>query len=259
MKISSTSPYTGDDLDAMLQGSFNYEWLLAQNISRGGIFIEQFNDLILDHVKGGVLTSEGAENYSVYFCSHCYMYGDLTDPHPSFSTLFHAIVNKTSSVAPAMQSILFWMAQTQYYNAFPAFNFGENSTVVYSKTVNIPQHWSGLAAVAGIIFLNMICVAIITWLFLRRTRYSKYGDIWHTIAQVLSPDLRHLLERASRATDKQIKKSLQDAGSEDVDAGLYLLESGRVVALRNNAPFQHMAVDRMKTGLSTKPSFRSHT
>lgn len=252
MKISSTSAYTEDDLDSMLQGSFNYDWLLAQNLARGGIFVEQFNDLILEHVKGGVLTSEGAENYSVYFCSHCYMYGNLTDPHPSFSTLFHAIANKTGSVAPAIQSLLFWMAQTQYYNAFPAFDFGEESTVVYSKTVNIPQHWNGIAAVAGILSLNMICVAIIVRLFLRRTRYSRYGDIWYTIAQVLSPDLRHLLERASQATDKQIKKSLEDAGSEGVDAGLYLLESGRVVALRNNAPFQHMAVDRMKTSLSTK-------
>lgn len=254
MKISSASPYLEDDYDSMLQGSYNYDWLSIQNETRGGQFVEQFNDLILDHVKGGVLTSEGAQNYFVYFCSHCYMYGNLTDPYPSFSTLFHAMVNKTGSVAPAMQSILFWMAQTQYYNAFLAFDFGKTSTVVYSKTVNIPQHWNGIAGVAGLVLLNMICVALIAWLFLRRTSYSKYGNVWHTIAQIMSPDLRHMLDRASRSTDKQIKKSLEDAGSEEVDAGLYLLESGRVVALRNNAPFQHVTVDRMKPGLSTKSS-----
>ena len=59
--------------------------------------------------------------------------------------------------------------------------------------------------------------------------------------------------RASRTTDQQIHSSLKEAGSEKADAGVCLLESGRVVALRNNAPFQHMAVNRMKTGLSLEP------
>ncbi|KUI72581.1 hypothetical protein VM1G_08638 [Cytospora mali] len=258
MKISDTSAYTEADLGSMMQGSFNHDWLSTQIHYGADIFVNQFNHLVLNRIKGGVLNSEGAENYSVYFCSHCYMDGDLTDPHPLLSVIFHAILNKTGSVAPAMQSVLFLMAQNQYYSSFSGFDFGENSTMVYSKTVNIPQEWNGITAVAAIVSLNVSCVAMITWLFMRRTRYSKYGDIWHTVAQILSPDLRHLLERASRATDKQLKKSLEEAGSEDVNAGLYLLESGRVVVLRNNAPFQHMAVDRMKTGSSTKTSKPIH-
>lgn len=259
MQISDTSAYTGDELDAMMKGSFDYDWLFSQNHVGGEIVVRQFHHFLLDYVKGGVLTSEGAKNYSVYFCTHCLIDGNLTDPHPSFSILFHAIVNQTGSVAPAMQSILFWMAQTQYYSSLSAFDYGGNATMVFSKTVSIPQKWNGITVVAAFVSLNMICVVMIAWLFLRRTSYSKYGDIWHTIAQIISPDLRHLLEKASKATDKQVTQSLKDAGSDKVDAGLYLLESGRVVALRNTAPFQHMAVDRMKTGLSSKGSKTSCT
>lgn len=216
------------------------------------MLVEQFSHFMLYYVKGGVLTSEGTENYTVYFCSRCYMYGNLTDPHSSFSTMFHAIINKTGSVVPASQSILFWMAQAQYYSSLPGFDCGGNSTMIYSKAASIPREWSGITSVAGIVSLNVVCVAMITWLFLQRTSYSKYGDIWHTVAQIISSDLKYLLERASLATDKQVKKSLKDSGSEEVDTGLYSLDSGRVVALRNTAPFQHIAVDGMRIEASSK-------
>ncbi|ROV96066.1 hypothetical protein VPNG_09127 [Cytospora leucostoma] len=141
MQISNTSAYTGDELDAMMEGSFDYDWLFSQNHVGGDIVVRQFHHYLLDYVKGGVLTSEGAKNYSVYFCTHCLIDGNLTDPHPSFSILFQAIANRTGSVAPAMQSILFWMAQTQYYSSLSAFDYGGNAPS-YDGAPTFASYWS---------------------------------------------------------------------------------------------------------------------
>ena len=105
-----------------------------------------------------------------------------------------------------------------------------------------PQVWLGLASVTSIIILNIACVAITTWLFIRRTRYSVYGNSWHAIAQVLSPDTRHLLDRAPQATDNQVKQSLREIGSDKVDAGLWKLESGRIAVVRRTSPFKNAEI-----------------
>lgn len=242
LKITNSTKLTDAEIQEMFPSSINFDYLSSLGI--GTVFSNQFIIQMVHNVKGGVLTSQGPQNFSVYFCPSCDLNGEFFDPHPSLSTLFQAALERTGSVAPAYQSIIFWLAQAQYYRALPGFDFGTNSSIVYARTVSIPDSWLGLIGVTVILLVNMICVAVISWMFLHRTRHSIYGDIWHTIAQVVSPDTRHLIDRATRSTDDDVKRTLKEVGSSKMSAGLYRMQSGRVVVLRNNAPFRHAGVDQ---------------
>lgn len=240
MTITNTSAVSSQDLQQMFSTSINFDALSVVGVALE--HLGRFISYIVASVKGGVLTSQGDDNFTIYFCSQCDMNGNYLDPDSTYTLLFHAILDKTDSIAPAYDSIIFWMTQALYYKALPGFDFRGNATMVYSTVVSIPRAWTGLTTVLCLTILNMVCVAAITWLFLSRTQYSIYGDTWHTIAQIVSPDTRNMLERATQSSDKDARKVLKNAGSADVEAGLYKLHSGRVVVLRNNAPFRHMEV-----------------
>lgn len=238
LTISESSEISKDQLQSMFQGSSNYEFM--SKVANASRLVDQYLSFIVTEVKAGVLTSLGPRNYTVYFCTQCPIAGNWTDPHYSISVLFESVLDATGSAASAWSSMMFWLAQAEYYIGLPGVDFGANSTMVYSRPVSLPHKWLGFGIVTGIIITNMSIVASITWLYLRNTKFSIYGDVWHTIAQIISPDTRHLLEKATKSTDRQVEKSLKAAGSQKVDAGLYILRSGRVVVLRNNAPFKHL-------------------
>lgn len=242
MAITNTSALTDQDLQKMFSTSINFEYLSSGGFGRD--FLEQFIGYSTMGIQRSVLDSEGEQNFSLYICSQCNLNGDFFEPDPTYTLLFHSILERTGSVARAYQSLIFWMTQTLYYKALPGFDFRGNSTMVYSTVVNIPRDWTGFTIVTAVTVTNMVCVAAITLNFLSKTKYSIYGNTWHTIAQIVSPDTRNVLERATFSTDEHIKKVLKNAGSENVNAGLHKLDSGRVAVLRNNAPFKYMKVDQ---------------
>lgn len=238
LTISESSKISEKEFDNMFQGSSNYDYM--SNVTNGIGLVRQYLSFIVTEVKAGVLTSLGPRNYTVYFCTQCPIAGNWTDPHYPVSVLFESVLKTTGSAASAWSSMIFWLAQAEYYIGLPGVDFGGNSTMMYSRPVNIPHKWLGFGIVTGVVLANMSIVASITWLYLKHTKFSIYGDVWHTIAQIISPDTRYLLEKATSSTDRQVDQSLKAAGSEKVDAGLHMLRSGRVVILRNNAPFKHL-------------------
>lgn len=240
MNVTDTRAISSTDLDAMFRSSANFDFLSQEGTAED--LRDQFFSFVLSNVQGGILTATGATNFSIYFCSGCNLSPNFTDIHPHYPILFNAFLGQTGSPAAGWQSMLFWLAQAQYYNALSGFDFGNNSTMVFSRAVSIPQVWFGLTSVTGIIMLNIACVAVTTWLFMHRTKYSAYGNSWHAVSQVLSPDTRHLLDRATQATDDQVKKSLRETGSDKVDAGLWKLDSGRVAVVRRTSPFKYTEI-----------------
>lgn len=238
LTMSDSSKIPEEELERMFQGSSNYDFM--SNVTNAIGLVRQYLSFIVTEVKAGVLTSLGPRNYTVYFCTQCPIAGNWTDPHYSVSVLFETVLETTGSAASAWSSMMFWLAQAEYYIGLPGVDFGGNSTMMYSRPVSIPHKWLGFGIVTGVVIANMSIVASITWLYLRTTKFSIYGNVWHTIAQIISPDTRYLLEKATSSTDRKVEQSLKVAGSEKIDAGLHVLRSGRVVVLRNNAPFKHL-------------------
>jgi len=184
----------------------------------------------------GLTDTNSLGNASIYMCSQCSnISGTWFDPHPYTVLLFHAVLDAKGHASEAIQATLFWLTQAQYYNALPGFDFGADSHLMFSQSVSIPRVYSGLGAVIMLTLLNMACVAVFVTLFIRRTRYSMYGNAWHVVAQLVAPDTRHLLDRATQSTDDEVAASLGDVGLGKTNAGVYRAESGKVVVARRGA------------------------
>jgi hypothetical protein len=191
--------------------------------------------------------TEMAGNSSVYMCSRCpTLNGRYFDAHPYLVLLFHAALNDTGSAAQALHSTLFWLTQGLYYQALPGFDFGADSMVMLSHSVSIPRVYSGLAAVVVLTLLNLACITILVTLFLQRTKHSLYGNTWHAVAQLISPETKHLLDRSTRVTDLDVAASMRQIGLADVPAGVGTLESGRVAVVRQGAMLQYRGYGQEK-------------
>jgi hypothetical protein len=185
--------------------------------------VENFlNTLILSIGANGWNEAFVDRPHSVYFCSSCDITGaNRTIPHPHYVLLFNEVL-RARGPAHATQSFIWWMAQSSYYNALSGFDFGRNATTSYAVDVLVPGGWSGLAAVATIVVVNIICVLILTAMYLRRTRWSSYGNVWHALSQVLSSDTQPILEKAARLrmTDREVNNNLKTLGKGYNDAGI---------------------------------------
>ncbi|KAJ0119221.1 hypothetical protein J7T55_013458 [Diaporthe amygdali] len=133
LEMSRSSAFTKADLQIMLENTTSFEPLNETKAANGHSIVKQFRFFLMKDIKGGVLTAQLPWNFSVYFCSQCQLAGNMVDPHFTMSILFHAILRKTDSVAPSFQNVMFWLAQTQYYNALPGFDFGGNTTLTFSN------------------------------------------------------------------------------------------------------------------------------
>ncbi len=244
LSLSEASPVSKHEQDAMY-GSSGPEYL--PDVAVASELVQQF----LGFIQGNVATpletaldtpyNATAGNNSVYFCSLCAPGAQpYFDPHPATVLAFHGVLNSTSGrVAHAIHSTLFWLVQAQYYNAQPGFDFGSVATTTLAQVVQIPQAYTGLGIVTGLLALNMACVAALSTLFLLRTRHSIYGSAWHAVSQLAAPETRHVLERSTQATDGEVARSLARDGLGSALVGLYPLHSGRIVVARRTGAYNY--------------------
>jgi hypothetical protein len=203
-------------------------------------FLSELSRYLKELVGGGV--TAGERNFTLQFCWTCLPYrGNATteglDPHAFHVITFHEVMMATGHAAPAVQSLFTVLAQVLYYTTQAAFDYGGNATVVFSEPVAVPRRWTGFSVVAATTLAHVICVAAITNLFVRRTRYSFYGNAWHAIAQVVSPELAPVLEGATQMTDSQVLRRLRNEHRSRVDSGLERGTSApRMVVRRTGRP-----------------------
>jgi len=158
-------------------------------------------------------------------CATCsyYVTSESADQvNPFWAVVFQDIIRQQQGhVAWAVHTLFFWAYQTLYYNALINFDIGGNSTVAFSQPSIAPQGYAGLAAVIGIVVINLICTMIITGLFLVRTRYSFYGSSWHAVGQVVSPETEMILEHSRHRTDHEVEAIMFSQHLRKTEAGLY--------------------------------------
>jgi hypothetical protein len=229
LDLVSSEPVTSDSLELMYKESQNF----LPDVQNATETVDSFVDSMIFNYVFRFLDRTGTGNFSVYFCSQCSLFGNYTSPHPYYVLMFQEIMNRTQNPGLAMQSILFWTAQAQYYAAMPGFDFGSNATVAWAQRVTVPREWYGLGIVMAIIFLNTICVWSVVFLFLQRTEYSFYGNSWHAIAQVLSPETRDILDASTMCKDKEVENGLKRSRMDEFDTGVRLVGSGRVEAAKS--------------------------
>ncbi|CZR67554.1 uncharacterized protein PAC_17453 [Phialocephala subalpina] len=71
---------------------------------------------------------------------------------------------------------------------------------------------AGFVTVTTLLGVHLVCVMAITALYLRQARYSRYGNVLHTAAQLMSDDLREIFQQADSKGDKE---ELERDGKDD--------------------------------------------
>lgn len=141
-----------------------------------------------------------------YMCNIC---DSLSALPPDISALFARTVHTTGRAAWAIQNLLTTYTQSWYAQLLPLFDIAVGVEVRYSKPVRIPVHPGGLIAVLVMVLVGLACIWAITVLYIVQTRYSRQGNVWHAVSQIISEDTRLVLEQSNQVVDKEVEERLK--------------------------------------------------
>ncbi|KAL2279936.1 hypothetical protein FJTKL_13082 [Diaporthe vaccinii] len=128
---------------------------------------------------------------------------------PDIAALFTRTIHTTGRAAWAIQSFLTTYTESWYAQILPQFDVSAGIEVTFSTQLRISRHWGGLIAALVMVILNLVCVWAITVLYVIHTRYSRQGNVWHAVSQIISEETRLILEQSSRVTDEKVEKQLK--------------------------------------------------
>ena len=146
--------------------------------------------------------------------SRAFRLGFMTSiPHEDYQTIFTEALFNTQRPTVALQAFFTSITGSLLTFYYPRNSIESPAKVLTSASLLAPQQIRGLVAVSGILVAHLACVAVITALFLRQTRYSAQGNYWHGVAQLFSTETQSILEEGAYITDdvpQRIAKDLKD-------------------------------------------------
>lgn len=140
-------------------------------------------------------------------CNNCAFDGWAIPP--DIAALFARTIHTTGRAGWAIQNFLTTYTESWYAQILPQFDVAADIDVTFSTQVRIPRHWGGLIAALVMIIVNLVCVWAITVLYVIHTRYSRQGNVWHTVSQIMSEDTRLILEQSNQLMDEDVEKRLK--------------------------------------------------
>ncbi|KAI0438014.1 hypothetical protein F4803DRAFT_555472 [Xylaria telfairii] len=207
---------SGDDLTVSLDSNRT----LAERAA------SDYEDGIYSH-----LTFSGTPSFTFQACTLCDFVGDIQ--HPELASIIQDTINETRRAADAIQAYTTSVANTFYNEFLKSFTGAEQVQIAFTKTVQTAgeKGCRGLISVATFVFFHLICVALTAFTYVKLTRYSRQGNTWHTISQLLGPELNEMLERGDNVDDSAFAKEARGKG-EDVLVRLERTKSGRIGLVR---------------------------
>ncbi|KAK0610601.1 hypothetical protein B0T17DRAFT_621069 [Bombardia bombarda] len=138
--------------------------------------------------------------------------GTTTLPlHNDYTSVFTDIMGTVDCPALALQAMMTMLTSSMLADMLPKLDQQQTAATVYSVSESTPVRFTGLIAVTVVVIFNLMCVALITTLFLLRTRYSYPGNVWQAVAHLsMSDETQSLLEESGEATDGAVSKRLKN-------------------------------------------------
>ncbi|KAK8017724.1 hypothetical protein PG993_014050 [Apiospora rasikravindrae] len=128
--------------------------------------------------------------------------------HDVHTAIFLDILKTTNNPAYAIQALSTTLYQMQYFEESYRWIYNHSASYVMSQEISIPVQKTGLLVVAGIFAVHIVVVGTTAAIFLRRTRATLLGNVWQSVAQVISDKTTDILWRADSMTDKEVKEEL---------------------------------------------------
>jgi hypothetical protein len=151
--------------------------------------------------------------------------------HRLHSLLFGSTLLATGSIAEALQVLFTTITQMTYYEFLVTAKATAPATYVLSESISAPVRWYGLAAVVSMIGMHFLSVSLVVACFLRCSRLSVIGNVWLSVAQVVSDSTMPILEETVKLGGRPDRKGLQQAQ----DKSEWLMqpdEAGRAILRR---------------------------
>lgn len=169
--------------------------------------IDGSSQALWDGIAGFTGMFADQEGGSWIMCNVCAYIGWAIPP--DIAGLFARTVHTTGRAGWAIQNFLTTYTESWYAQILPQFDVAADIDVTFSTQVRIPRHWGGLIATLVMVIVNLICVWAITVLYVVHTKYSRQGNVWHTVSQIMSDDTRLVLEQSNQAKDDEVEKRLK--------------------------------------------------
>lgn len=163
------------------------------------------------HGPSSAIWSWANNNESLNVCTTCQMRGFSSSKDGA--ALFSSIVNSSQRVAVAIDTYMAKLAQNFFYITLPLFDVPGDVEVVFSPEVRVPQQWNGLIAVLVMGSVDLLCIWIITGLFVANVRYTRQGDVWHAVSQLIAAQTQSALDNGNESRDKEVSKALDETDS----------------------------------------------
>ncbi|KAI1422056.1 hypothetical protein F5Y12DRAFT_800186 [Xylaria sp. FL1777] len=179
----------------------------------GNMTVGRLTTAIIELVMYYQLTSGFHPNASMSLCYFCTTNGYSVNPE--ISLLFNDIVSETGRAADALLSFTTIIFASVYYTYLSTFRVRQDASIVSITTVLAPgpcfvqaNGCSGYASVTALLFMHILCVAVIAIVYVRQVRYSRYKNIWHTISQLTGDGLADMLKEAQHASDAEVERTV---------------------------------------------------
>lgn len=140
-------------------------------------------------------------------CNYCGFNGWAIPP--DIAALFSRTIHTTGRAAWAIQTFLTVYTQSWYAQMLPQFDVAADAEATFSTQQSIPRAWAGLTAVLGIVLAYLSCIWAVAVLYVRQARYTRQGNVWHTVAQLTSDLTEPVLRRANQTTDDTLSEQLK--------------------------------------------------
>ncbi|KAI0975721.1 hypothetical protein F4678DRAFT_483968 [Xylaria arbuscula] len=176
-------------------------------------------------------------NATLTLCPTCAL--DTAVPaHPEMALLFSDTIAQTGRAVNALFSLITTVAMTINSDYLTARTIQDKAQVVSTTVVKAPSKCKengcpGLVTVTVLVAVHLLYVGIITILYTMKVRYSRYGNIWHAVSQLISDETKETLDVANNKSDEGVFKDKENAGKDEL-VKLARLENGRIEIVKHH-------------------------
>jgi hypothetical protein len=179
------------------------------------ISLAMFTSVVAELLLYNIVASGAFVNLTFFLCPICIGNGLLVNI--DMAILFNTLITSTQRPVQAMQSFSTTIAASIFNDYQSSLGGAQEAQLATTTTARTPgpcsQHGcAGFITVVTLVVAHVVCVAAITALYLRQARYSRIGNIWHVVSQLVSDELKETLAQGGDKSDVTINKSLKREG-----------------------------------------------
>ncbi|KAI5927257.1 hypothetical protein F4810DRAFT_722429 [Camillea tinctor] len=167
-------------------------------------------------------------DYAVALCDYCYKYGIGVDRE--IISLLGDVLRFTQRAATAILTSWSVLGQTYFYDLLDLLDVSGEALTVSTANVQIPLHSRGFIAVSIILAVHLASITVITIFYIAKTRYSRQGNLWYAISQIVCHETESILTECNEMKDDGVTDLMKN---DDHLVGLARSENnGRVELVR---------------------------